>query len=130
MDNKRIVACDLDGTLAHYDTGDMVKHGHSYVGKPIAAMVAQVRHALARGDEVFIFTARTTPKDDSFQEHLDATKQVLLIAQWCQEYLGQMLPVTNIKTRRFTDFWDDRAHNVIKNTGVFLSELADAAQGK
>jgi hypothetical protein len=126
----KVVAVDLDSTLAYYNSGDMKKHGHSYVGKPIAPMVAKVRHAIAQGDEVFIFTARINPKDDTWQEQLDATKQVILIAQWCQQYLGLVLPITDRKSRHFTEFWDDRAQGVIPNVGHFVSELADAAKGQ
>lgn len=108
----------------------MQQRGHDYIGDPIPEMLDKVKKALAEGSEVFIFTARITPFDNSFKEYLDATKQVVLIAQWCQHYLGQLLPITNQKLRVFTQMWDDKGKEVIPNTGVFLSELAGAAQGQ
>ena len=62
MDKKkqRVIAVDFDGTLAEYEKGDYEKYGVEHLGAPIPEMVKTVKHALAAGDDVVIFTARGT----------------------------------------------------------------------
>lgn len=100
----RHIAVDLDGTLASQDeTG-----GPTDIGAPVQGILAAVNEALAAGDEVSIFTARVDPDDP------DAGEARAAIESWCQEHLGCVLPVTAIKSRRFTEFWDDKAVPVAK----------------
>jgi hypothetical protein len=127
-DKKRVLAVDFDKTLAFYEDGDFEKRGPEYAGAPIEEMVSKVKQAIADGAEVFIYTARVNPGDDSFVEALDATKSYLVIAEWCKKNLGQLLPITHEKSRRFSEFWDDRAKEVVPNHGVFITELMEASQ--
>src|SRR5437879_6394361 len=99
-ENKtRSIAVDFDGTLATY-------HGFKGVeelGEPIPAMVQKVKRALAEGAEVTIFTARVNPGDGGGQAALDATRSYILIAQWCEKHIGQILPISHEKSRRWKE---------------------------
>jgi hypothetical protein len=94
---------DLDGTLAHYD-GWM----GGAIGAPIPVMVDRVKAWLDQGIEVQIFTARVANDDGT---------QRALIEAWCQEHLGAVLAISNAKDIRCVELWDDRAIQVIPNTG-------------
>ncbi len=98
------IGVDLDGTLAEYN--GWVGDGH--IGAPIPAMVERVKGWLAEGKQVRIFTARMC---------VDAYYQRGCIEQWCREHIGVVLPVTNIKDYGMVELWDDRAVQVVKNTG-------------
>lgn len=39
------------------------------------------------------------------------------IERWCLEHIGIVLPVTNVKDYGMIELWDDRAVQVIPNTG-------------
>jgi uncharacterized membrane protein (UPF0127 family) len=100
---------DLDGTLA--TAGEL--EGNEYIGRPIRAMVDRVKRWLAKGEHVKIFTARVTGGKDAVKN----------IQDWCREYFGRILPVTNVKDPMMIDLWDDRAHRVSKNEGTKLAAL-------
>lgn len=106
------VAVDLDGTLAEHDGWQGIEH----IGKPIPAMVARVLRWRAAGRIVVIFTARISDPNPHIAE---LAKHY--VEQWCQEHLGEVLPVTNVKHREFVEMWDDRAVSVEKNTGAVTS---------
>jgi hypothetical protein len=118
---QRVIACDLDGTLALYDQFK----GPAIIDGPVPEMVQKVKAALAAGDEVWIFTARVNPKDESQQSYLDAMAAMDAISLFCYQQIGVNLPVTHEKLTRFTDFWDDRAKQVYPNTGLFVTDILD-----
>jgi hypothetical protein len=97
------IGVDLDGTLAAYNGWKGVDH----IGAPITTMVRRVQKWLADGKRVKIFTARVhnTP------EAADA------IRVWCRQHIGQVIEVTNVKDYAMIELWDDRAVQVIPNTG-------------
>lgn len=99
------IACDLDGTLAHYDHWRGIEH----IGEPVAPVLAAVKAALARGWDVSIFTARVSGRD--------AEEAAAPIRAWCLEHIGVELPITATKFGHFTEFWDDRAVGLTRNTG-------------
>jgi RES domain-containing protein len=112
------IGVDLDGTLAEY-------HGwNGGVGKPIARMVERVKRWIADGIEVRIMTARVSNGGGFSEESkLDAdgafvAEQRVLIQEWCKEHLGVVIPVTHEKDFRMVELWDDRAVQVIPNTGL------------
>lgn len=75
-------------------------------------MVERVRRWLARGERVKIFTAR-------FHGHgMNGQDVVTPIEQWCEKYLGQKLPVTCSKDFGMLELWDDRAIQIVSNTGL------------
>jgi len=96
------IGVDLDGTLAEY--GGWQGPGH--IGMPISPMVDRVKGWLAKGQEVRIFTARANSPDAAES-----------IAQWCADHIGQRLPITATKDFAMIELWDDRAVQVIPNTG-------------
>ncbi len=57
-----------------------------------------------------IFTARAS-----------VPSQIPYIEQWCLKHFGKTLPVTNIKDFAMIELWDDRAIQVIPNTGKRLA---------
>lgn len=98
----RHIAIDLDGTLASQDeTG-----GPADIGAPVHGILADLNEAIASGAEVTIFTSRVDPDDP------DAELARAAIESWCEQHIGCVLPVTAVKRRSFTEFWDDKARPV------------------
>lgn len=115
---RRHIAVDLDGTLAQYERGT---YRAGIIGAPIPPMVEAVQKALRAGDQVTIFTARAkTPAE------------VRAVEAWSEKYIGRKLPVTNVKSPDFSEFWDDRAKEIESNTGRFVRQigLADALRSR
>lgn len=104
-------AIDLDGTLAEY-TGPLAGGN---IGKPIPQMVERVKGLIADGRKVKIFTARVSSRGD----HAAAQYQRWLIENWCIIHLGRALEVTAEKDYEMLEMWDDRAREVVPNTGEF-----------
>lgn len=112
------IAVDLDGTLAHYQGW-----ANGEVGEPIELMAARVRTWLASGKDVRIFTARVAETglrnqvggvdDKSFA---DAQREI--IQTWCERHFGTRLPVTATKDFGMVELWDDRAIQIVANTGM------------
>lgn len=102
--SKGWIGVDLDGTLAMYDGWV----GPAHIGAPVPVMVERVKRWLSEGREVKIFTARVTHADESVYR---------AVRNWCQEHIGQVLPVTNVKDFAMIELWDDRAVQVEPNTG-------------
>lgn len=107
MHTKGWIGVDLDGTLAEYHGW-----GDGTIGVPIPAMVDRIKRWLAGGIEVRIVTARVSDGPGR-----SADIQRLLIEQWCETNIGQKLLVTNCKDFAMVELWDDRAVQVIPNTG-------------
>lgn len=108
------IAVDLDGTLAFYDRWINELH----IGAPIAPMVERVKEWLARGVEVRIFTARVTEglmNADGTPHDVEAVR--IAIQDWCEKYLGKRLKVQNFKDYQMIEYYDDRAIQIIRNTG-------------
>lgn len=106
MKDQDHVAVDLDGTLAFHDRW----RGKDHVGEPIPEMLERVKGWLKDGKKVSIFTARA-----------DKAENIPAIRAWLRKHLGQELPVTNVKRKEFSKFYDDRAEKVERNTGRILS---------
>lgn len=112
MSKSGWIGVDLDGTLAHYDKW----RGASHVGEPIPAMVRRVRSWRQMGIEVRIFTARISPASCHLNDNSREDTE-LPIQRWCLKHLGEVLPVTHEKDMAMIELWDDRAVQVIPNTG-------------
>jgi len=99
----QVLACDLDGTLAQYDgyKGDII-------GDPIPKMVEKLMEKHKKGHKIVIFTARASSEE-----------KIQLIKEWLKKHKLPDWEVTNIKKSSFSEFWDDRAYRVKKNTGEF-----------
>lgn len=98
------IGVDLDGTLAHYDHW----RGDFHIGSPIPTMVARIKGWLSAGLDVRVFTARAN----------DGPEAISLIEDWCYKHLGCTLPVTATKDRMMIELWDDRAIQVVPNSGL------------
>lgn len=102
------IGVDLDGTLAYYSTW----RGLDHIGKPIPVMVARVKHWIEKGYVVKIFTARAC----------EGEKGIAPVKKWLVENGLPELEVTNQKDFAMVELWDDRAVQVVANTGKpFLS---------
>lgn len=112
------IGVDLDGTLAEY----VGWNGPYTVGAPIPKMAERVRKWLAEGIEVKILTARASRDADGKRDRV----AIVVIQNWCQVHFGKKLEVTNEKDYGMIELWDDRAVQVIPNTGERADGKADA----
>jgi hypothetical protein len=106
------IGVDLDGTLAEYHGW----RGADHLGDPIPEMLARVKEWIDAGQRVKIFTARVST-DGSRERNADATDARQAIERWCEQHLGRVLEVTNVKDYGMVELWDDRAVTVEQNTG-------------
>lgn len=105
------IGVDLDGTLAKYEGWQ----GEMHIGEPVPKMVERVRFWLDNGYTVKIMTARVCrPNSRAIVRRIQA---------WTMKHLGQALDVTNKKDYDMIELWDDRAVQIVQNTG----ERADGA---
>jgi hypothetical protein len=102
------VGIDLDGTLAHYDGW----HGIEHIGEPVPSMLELTKNLLAAGHDVRIFTARVS----------EGSEAIGPIEAWCQEHLGKVLPVTNVKDFAMILLIDDRCVSIVKNEGRIATQ--------
>lgn len=107
--NPGWIGVDLDGTLAQYTTFQ----GAHHIGDPVPAMLDRVKAWVTAGREVRIMTARAY---DDGRENIEIVKA--FIDNWSLKHIGQKLPITCTKDKDMLELWDDRAVQVIKNTGL------------
>lgn len=115
------IGVDLDGTLAHYD--GWVDETH--IGEPVPLMLERVKIMLDEGYDVRIMTARADggevaagmglPGAEVFR---DVGRITGIIQDWTEKHLGVRLPVTCKKDFGMLCLYDDRAIQIIPNTGV------------
>lgn len=98
---KPWIGVDLDGTLAEfYKWGDPI-------GKPVPKMVNRIYRWLAQGKTVKIFTARVSA----------GKEQVKAVTEWLEQLGLEDLEITNVKDLWMTELYDDKAVQIIINTG-------------
>lgn len=100
--NQPWVGVDLDGTLVPSNAFK----GLHYVGKPIPNMLARVKEWVEAGIVVKIMTARA-----SHPEGIPPVKK------WLKKHGLPDLEVTNQKDFFMLELWDDRAIQVMEDTG-------------
>lgn len=120
------IGVDLDGTLSRYEHGD----GVDSIGAPVPAMVQRIREWLNGGIHVRIVTARVGAcqayNDEGVQDTTEfAAKQRKMIEERCYNHIGISLPVTCSKDFEMIELWDDRAIQVIPNTGLPMVEQGE-----
>ena len=96
------IGVDYDGTLV------------DELGQPVSKMVRRIRRWLAAGEEVRIVTARASSANRigrSTAEMIEPVERMCLIL------FGRILPITCEKDFNMVELWDDRAVQVIPNTG-------------
>lgn len=125
MSTNGWIGVDLDGTLARYDGWK----GSTHIGEPVPLMLARVKDWLSQGMEVRIFTARISGMAyppfhgdmKAFEAGIaranDARDAHKAIEAWCEQHIGRVLPITNVKDYAMVELWDDRAVQVEQNTG-------------
>lgn len=101
-DEEGWIGVDLDGTLAQ----DGGWEGPEQIGEPIPEMLDRVRNWLNQGRRVKIFTARAC-----------IPQQIPPIRDWLRKHGLPELEITNMKDYAMIESWDDRAVEVIPNTG-------------
>jgi hypothetical protein len=117
---------DIDATLAYYDFWK----GPDHIGEPILLMVEKLKEHLAKGDNVKIFTARVavtggwSPYSCQYASTEFARHQTEVIEAWCLKHIGVILPITAVKDFSCIAIYDDRAKQVVPNTGVLVEEQA------
>jgi hypothetical protein len=119
MSSNGWIGVDLDGTLAHYDGW---KGWHdARIGAPIKPMVERVISWLREGKTVKIFTARISDgKEETIKN----------IENWCVEHIGFKLEVTNVKDFMMVELWDDRAVQVVPNTGLDIVSYLESQNAR
>lgn len=102
------IGVDLDGTLAE-EQKPFQEYG---IGAPVPAMVKKVQDAIALGELVKVFTARLAVPEthDRLQ---------VVIREWTKKFVGVPLDSTCVKDPGMKEIWDDRARQVVKDTGEF-----------
>jgi hypothetical protein len=109
------VGCDLDGTLAVYERGHFKEFGPYHIGEPVPKMVARIKSIILSGFKVKIMTARAGPAGPGNSE--PDPYAIKAIENWCVTHLGQKLEVTCTKDYGMICLFDDRAIQIIPNTG-------------
>lgn len=107
------VGVDLDQTLAHYT--EWVDSEH--IGEPIPLMVERVKMLHEMGFNVRLLSARAS-SNGSITRDLEAAKFRVAAHAWTLNALGFALPVTSEKDFAMIELWDDRAVQVVPNTGI------------
>lgn len=111
------IGVDLDGTVAEYDRFRDAEH----IGPPIPKMADRVRRWLADGVDVRIVTARVAPQPH-FTGMIEVHRATIAIMAWCKRHFGEELPVQHWKDYGMFQLWDDRAVQVIPNTGMAVED--------
>ena len=114
MAGKGWVGVDADKTLFEYNSGSFRV---DIFGKPIPQMVARIRMHIEDGDEVRLFTARVADPDWESRGK-KAWEQI------SQYLFGTVLEATNIKDYEMVLLYDDKAVQIIPNTGELAIEVA------
>ena len=93
-------------------------------GQPIWDMVDKVNYALSEGRDVRIFTARLTGDNPT-----DSRRR---IEEFCREYFGRDLPITNEKDYEMEEIWDDKSVNPLmeESNMMGIGNLAGAIKEK
>lgn len=101
------IGVDLDGTIAHYDKWK----GMERIGEPIQPMLDRAKQWLGEGKEVKIFTARASRPGG-----------VKPIQEWLKKHGIGGLEITNTKDFNMIELWDDKAVQIIPNTGETIED--------
>ena len=102
-EEKQWIGVDLDGTLAMAEPWQ----GFEHIGKPVPNMVKRLNVWLGMGYTVKIVTARAAEPEVAIPP----------IKAWLKKHGLPDLEVTNAKDMDMIELWDDRAVQVIPNTG-------------
>jgi hypothetical protein len=121
--NRAYIAVDFDGTLAK--TVTHVWNGP--LGDPVPEMLKRVQEKLDQGVQVKIFTARVSLRnEDGELQPMGGIAEVRgRLQDWTEKYLGKRLDIVCCKCHNVIEIWDDRARQVIRDTGRIVRETND-----
>ncbi len=105
------VGYDLDKTLFTHDKWE----GPLHFGEPIEPMIEHLKATIASGKKAKIFTARVSYEDQRINDAVRKAIQALVA-----KHVGSIIEVTCIKDVGMREFYDDRARQVIENTGEIV----------
>lgn len=106
MAERKVIAVDLDGTLAKYDDWQGIAH----IGDAVPGMLRRVKMWIRQGHKVVIFTSRAEKQE-----------AVPYVKHWLSQNGLDGLEVTNKKSSQFSEIYDDRARQVVSNKGVLVT---------
>lgn len=125
------IGVDLDRTLAYYDKWK----GYEHIGEPIHPILTLVKTLLHKGENVRIFTARCYPIVQPVHEKFTQEQMISVsdkpelqgamracnaIIDWCITHVGERLPITCVKDYSMEKLYDDRAVQVLENSGSIV----------
>lgn len=102
QDRQAWIGIGLDGTLSR----GADKRPDEDIGEPVALMVERVRHWLEHGYRVKILTGRAARAEN-----------IPAIQAWLRHHGLPELEITHRKDLHMVEFWDDKAIQVVGNTG-------------
>lgn len=132
------IGVDMDGTFARYDETWLP---WNKFGPPIPPMIDRMKGWLSGGRKLRIVTARVYPyvHDQAQLGVMNITKKCLVTGQsftiadmldaigdYTEKHVGARLGATCAKDYQMLQLWDDRAVQVVPNTGRTLAEEHDA----
>jgi hypothetical protein len=106
------IGVDLDGTLAKIDYSK--PYDYRIIGPVIPRMASKIIKWRAEGKLVKILTARA-----------EQPEAIPFIHQWLYENFGFYLEVVQGKDYHMIELWDDRAVQVIPNTGIAVQDFVN-----
>lgn len=117
------VGFDFDGTLVPYLVGQSRAY-RTYgdiPGPPIEAMLELLNKYLDQGAEVRIITARASYNENGYNPN----QEIDSIRRWCGIFCNSenQIVVTNEKTPKMRRLYDDRARQVLTNTGELVMPM-------
>ena len=115
--NSKWYGFDVDGTIADNSAHTF---GMGKIGKPIKPMCDLMKKLHAEGRRVKIFTARLS---DVGSDRLSQQAVKEHIWKWCDENLGFRPEITDRKDYKMECLYDDRAKQVVRNTGECIEDL-------
>jgi hypothetical protein len=115
-DSNFWIGVDFDCTLSMY-------FGYQSIGNGVAItpMIERVKKWISEGKDVRIFTARVAPSNNFSEEEL--VGHYKYIENWCKINIGAVLPIVYYKDVFLEEFWDDKAIQLIPNTGIRVDEI-------
>lgn len=105
------ILLDIDGTVTDHNNTVSVHEDMSSLGYPVDRMVKEVRKLLNAGEDVRIFTARTSYTGPGRAKMIEA------IDNLCRELFGQTMPIQQSKDLWTKAIIDDVAVQIIPDTG-------------
>lgn len=100
------IGVDFDGTLALHEFPEL--------GPAVPLMLHRVKNWLAAKKNVKIMTAQVAMDG----KYGTAEERRKLIQDWCERHGLPRLEVVACKDFNMVELWDDRAIQIIKNTGI------------